>query len=265
MAQRFSTAQSLNVSMTQSLNLVFCGTPRFAVPTLEKLVAAGLPHSSRRHSARSPQRPRPGTRASPVKAVRAEAEHSDHAARSHQDQRRIPRSTHRAQARRNHRRRLRPHHSAMDARSSAARQHQPARLAASEISRRRADSMGHRERRNHHRRHDHAHRRRPRHRRHSSCNSDFPSRPTTPRKPSRRASPPSAPIWSVETLRGLQAGSIHPPTARQFPCHPRPDPEERRRPRGFLPLRGRNLQPHARLSALARRATQNSAARICRF
>jgi methionyl-tRNA formyltransferase len=28
--------------MTQSLNLVFCGTPRFAVPTLEKLVEAGL-------------------------------------------------------------------------------------------------------------------------------------------------------------------------------------------------------------------------------
>ena len=28
--------------MTQSLNLVFCGTPRFAVPTLEKLVASGL-------------------------------------------------------------------------------------------------------------------------------------------------------------------------------------------------------------------------------
>jgi len=27
--------------MTQSLNLIFCGTPRFAVPTLEKLVAAG--------------------------------------------------------------------------------------------------------------------------------------------------------------------------------------------------------------------------------
>ncbi|HYM79204.1 MAG TPA: methionyl-tRNA formyltransferase [Candidatus Dormibacteraeota bacterium] len=27
--------------MTQSLNLVFCGTPRFAVPTLERLVAAG--------------------------------------------------------------------------------------------------------------------------------------------------------------------------------------------------------------------------------
>jgi methionyl-tRNA formyltransferase len=28
--------------MTQSLSLVFCGTPRFAVPTLEKLVAAGF-------------------------------------------------------------------------------------------------------------------------------------------------------------------------------------------------------------------------------
>jgi methionyl-tRNA formyltransferase len=28
--------------MIQSLNLVFCGTPRFAVPTLEKLVAAGF-------------------------------------------------------------------------------------------------------------------------------------------------------------------------------------------------------------------------------
>src|ERR1051326_1808981 len=27
--------------MTQSLNLVFCGTPPFAVPTLEKLVVAG--------------------------------------------------------------------------------------------------------------------------------------------------------------------------------------------------------------------------------
>lgn len=28
--------------MTQSLNLVFCGTPQFAVPTLEKLVASGF-------------------------------------------------------------------------------------------------------------------------------------------------------------------------------------------------------------------------------
>jgi len=33
--------QRLNDSMDQSLQLVFCGTPRFAVPTLEKLVDAG--------------------------------------------------------------------------------------------------------------------------------------------------------------------------------------------------------------------------------
>lgn len=31
--------------MSPSLNLVFCGTPRFAVPTLEKLLAAGFPVS----------------------------------------------------------------------------------------------------------------------------------------------------------------------------------------------------------------------------
>jgi methionyl-tRNA formyltransferase len=35
--------QWLNDSMTQSLALVFCGTPRFAVPTLETLVHAGFP------------------------------------------------------------------------------------------------------------------------------------------------------------------------------------------------------------------------------
>ena len=28
--------------MAQSFNLVFCGTPRFAVPTLEKLLASGF-------------------------------------------------------------------------------------------------------------------------------------------------------------------------------------------------------------------------------
>jgi methionyl-tRNA formyltransferase len=34
--------QSLNRSMTQCLNLVFCGTPPFAVPTLDSLVEAGF-------------------------------------------------------------------------------------------------------------------------------------------------------------------------------------------------------------------------------
>jgi len=35
-------ARSPDRSMTQSLNLVFCGTPRFAVPTLEALFGAGF-------------------------------------------------------------------------------------------------------------------------------------------------------------------------------------------------------------------------------
>src|ERR1700722_17787732 len=35
-------SQFLNVSMSQALHLVFCGTPRFAVPTLEKLAASGF-------------------------------------------------------------------------------------------------------------------------------------------------------------------------------------------------------------------------------
>jgi methionyl-tRNA formyltransferase len=47
--------QWLNASMSQSLNLVFCGTPAFAVPTLRKLAEAG-------HSVRlvvtQPDRPR---------------------------------------------------------------------------------------------------------------------------------------------------------------------------------------------------------------
>ena len=38
---RFSITQWPNHSMTQSLDLVFCGTPRFAVPALERLAAAG--------------------------------------------------------------------------------------------------------------------------------------------------------------------------------------------------------------------------------
>jgi methionyl-tRNA formyltransferase len=38
-----SLAQWLNDSMGQSLTLVFCGTPHFAVPTLEALVRTGFP------------------------------------------------------------------------------------------------------------------------------------------------------------------------------------------------------------------------------
>jgi methionyl-tRNA formyltransferase len=35
----------VNESMSQSFSLIFCGTPRFAVPTLEKLLAVGFPVS----------------------------------------------------------------------------------------------------------------------------------------------------------------------------------------------------------------------------
>jgi methionyl-tRNA formyltransferase len=38
-----SLNQRLNDSMSQPLTLIFCGTPRFAVPTLEALVHAGFP------------------------------------------------------------------------------------------------------------------------------------------------------------------------------------------------------------------------------
>jgi methionyl-tRNA formyltransferase len=41
--------------MSQSLNLVFCGTPRFAAPTLEKLIASGF---SVRRVVTQPNRPR---------------------------------------------------------------------------------------------------------------------------------------------------------------------------------------------------------------
>lgn len=47
--------QWVNPSMIQSLNLVFCGTPQFAVPTLEKLVASGFSVS---HVVTQPDRPR---------------------------------------------------------------------------------------------------------------------------------------------------------------------------------------------------------------
>ncbi len=40
----------------------------------------------------------------------------------------------------------------------------------------------------------------------------------------------------VETLRGLQAGTIHRSTAGQLPGHARPHPQKRRRPRRLLPL-----------------------------
>src|SRR6266566_2670 len=39
---RFAQLKSFNDSMFQSIHLVFCGTPQFAVPTLERLVDGGF-------------------------------------------------------------------------------------------------------------------------------------------------------------------------------------------------------------------------------
>ncbi len=48
-----------NYPMLQSLNLVFCGTPQFAVPTLERLVEAGFQIAARGNAAGPTQRSRP--------------------------------------------------------------------------------------------------------------------------------------------------------------------------------------------------------------
>src|ERR1700722_391176 len=53
--------------MTQSLNLVFCGTPRFAVPTLEKIVEAGHHIHLVVTQPDRPKGRRPAVIASPVK------------------------------------------------------------------------------------------------------------------------------------------------------------------------------------------------------
>ena len=129
-----------------SLDLIFCGTPSFAVPTLEKLVSCGF---RVRLVVTQPDRPKGrGLElvASPVKQSALASETSCHSAGAHQDQRGISRSTHIPQTRCDHRGRLRPDHSAMDARSSSAWQHQSSCFAAPKIPGRRSHSMGDRER-----------------------------------------------------------------------------------------------------------------------
>ncbi len=59
-----------------------------------------------------------------------------------------------------------------------------------------------------------------------------------------------------ETLRGMQAGTIHPRKQDPAQASLAPSPEERRWPAGFLPYRNRNLQSPARLPTLARRPHQ---------
>ena len=97
------------------LDLIFCGTPRFAVPTLEKLQASG----HRIHLVvTQPDRPKGrGLElvASPVKesALKLNLPITQPDRIKTNDEFRA--QTHRHQARRHHRRRLRPHHPAVDA------------------------------------------------------------------------------------------------------------------------------------------------------
>ncbi len=101
--------------MIQSLNLVFCGTPRFAVPTLDKLVEAGF----RVHLVvTQPDRPKGrGLElvSSPVKQRASQLGLPITQPEIIKNNEALPRSARRPQARRHHRGRLRPHHSAMDA------------------------------------------------------------------------------------------------------------------------------------------------------
>ena len=192
------------------MKLVFCGTPEFAVPTLEAVIAAGhdvalVVTQPDRAAGRGMEMHAP-----PVK----------HAALAHgipvvQPEKIKNNAEFRAQleahpAGRDRRRRLRPHHSAVDARPAAARQHQSARFAAAEVSRRRARPVGGRERRDGHRRHHHAHRRGPRYRGHAARARACPLRPKRPPPMSSHASPTSAPSLMVEDARRLAAGTLTP-------------------------------------------------------
>ena len=167
--------------------LVFCGTPQFAVPTLDKLVEAG-------HSVplvvTQPDRPRGRgmeVAVSPVKdaAIRLGIAVAQPAAIKNNSEFREQLTAIRP-GRDHHRRRLWPHHSAMDDRSSPARKFESACIAAAKISRRGPHPVGDCQRRINYRSYHHAHRRRPRYRRHTHAarNSDRRSK-TRPRRSAR--------------------------------------------------------------------------------
>src|SRR5580658_3874177 len=123
--------------MHQSPTFVFCGTPRFAVPTLEVLVQAGL---QVRLVVTQPDKPRGRGLAlapSPVKesALALQLPVAQPASIKNNDE-------FRAQPRHNHRGRLWPHHSAVDDRFAAPWQHQPARVPVTQVSWGRSYTMG---------------------------------------------------------------------------------------------------------------------------
>ncbi len=67
----------------------------------------------------------------------------------------------------------------------------------------------------------------------------------------------------VETLRGLQAGSIHPRKQDQTQATLAPILKKRRRPHRLLAPGGRDPESHARISTLAREHIRSFAARTC--
>ena len=147
------------------MRLVFCGTPAFAVPTLQALRSAG--HSIELVLSQ-PDRPSGRGLALTVPPVKQAALDAGievlqpEKIRNNAELQIAPRSD---PAGRDHRGRLRTDDSALDAGPAALRQPEPAWLAVAEVSRRRADPVGGGERGDGHRRdHDaagrgHGHRR----------------------------------------------------------------------------------------------------------
>src|SRR6185369_1097358 len=151
---------------------------------------------------------------------------------------------------RHHRRRLWSHHPPVDDRPSSPRQHQCPRLLASQVSRCRSHSMGHRQRRARNRRNHYANRRRTRYRRHAPESRT----PHFIRRHLDHALAASLRVGSPPARRNPSA-----PRGRQTRSHAtrplaslsRSDLEKRRRPDRLHSLRLRHSQPPTRLSTLA--------------
>ena len=150
------------------MDLIFLGTPTFAVPTLERIVGAG-----HRVLAVFTQPDRPKGRGGQLSRIAGEGSGSALGiagvpTRADSARRKCRGTVEGDEARRDGRGRLRPDHSAGRHRHSDARHHQCARFAAAEVSRRGAHPVGHRQWRNAHRRDYHADRRGARYRRHAA-------------------------------------------------------------------------------------------------
>ncbi len=149
------------------MELIFLGTPTFAVPTLERIVGAGhrvlavftQPDRPRGRGGKVTRIAGEGSRAAPWVAGTSAGAHPTSGSGG---------AVETDAAGRDGGGGLRADHSASDHRYSAARHHQRARVAAAEISRRGADPVGHREWRDTHRRDDHADRCRAGYRRHAA-------------------------------------------------------------------------------------------------